>query len=160
MLFGAQCKTRYTWLRTNAPKRAGYSLLEVVLASSICASALVPALAVMRDGMTLGDIVDTKHLLLIYGVSKMEEQLAIIGATWATGTVSGNFASDGQSSIRFNATCSDSAVDGGITNQLMAITVTTYNDDNANSTMDSSEPRLTFSTKIAKSVSYATRAGS
>lgn len=113
----------------------------------------------MRDGMTLGDIVDTKHLLLIYGVSKMEEQLAIVGATWATGTLTGNFSAEGQSTIRYSVTRSDSAASGGITNQLMVISVTTYNDDNANSTMDSSEPRLTFTTKVAKSVSYATRAG-
>ncbi len=33
-----------------------YSLLEVVLASAICATALVPALAFLRDGMTLADI--------------------------------------------------------------------------------------------------------
>ena len=29
----------------------GYSLLEVMLASTICATALVPALAILRDGM-------------------------------------------------------------------------------------------------------------
>jgi hypothetical protein len=145
--------------RGRSSPRSGYSLLEVVLAAAICASALVPALAVMRDGMTLGDIVDTKQLLLIYGVSKMEEQQAVVGATWATGAVTGNFASEGQSSIRYSVTRSDSAGSGGITNQLMAITVTTYSDDNANSTMDSSEARLTFTTKVAKSVSYATRAG-
>lgn len=150
---------QHRFTRPGAIERAGYSLLEVVLAASICASALVPALAVMRDGMTLGDIVDTKHLLLIYGVSKMEEQLAIVGATWATGTLTGNFSAEGQSTIRYSVTRSDSAASGGITNQLMVISVTTYSDDNANSTMDSSEPRLTFTTKVAKSVSYATRAG-
>jgi hypothetical protein len=140
--------------------RRAYSLLEVVLASTICASALVPALAVMRDGVALGDIIDTRHLLLTYGVSKMEEQLAVVGATWATGTVSGNFAADGQSSIRFSVTRSDSAGSGGITNQLMSVSVTTYSDDNGNSTMDSSEARITLSTKVAKLVSYETKAGS
>ena len=89
--------------------RRAYSLLEVVLASAICATALVPALAVLRDGIALGDIIDTRHLLLTYGVSKMEEQLAIVGATWATGTVTGNFAADGQASIRFSVTRSDAA---------------------------------------------------
>jgi hypothetical protein len=141
------------------PRRA-YSLLEVVLASTICAGALVPALAVMRDGVALGDIIDTRHLLLTYGVSKMEEQLAVVGATWATGTVTGNFAADGQSSIRFSVTRSDSAGSGGITNQLMSVSVTTYSDDNGNTTMDSSEARITLSTKVAKLVSYETKAGS
>lgn len=140
--------------------RRAYSLLEVVMASAICASALVPALAVMRDGVALGDIIDTNHLLLTYGVSKMEEQLAIVGATWSTGTVSGNFAADGQAGIRFSATRTDAAASGGIVNQLMVVTVTTYSDDNGNAAMDTSESRLTFTTKVAKLVSYATKAGS
>lgn len=140
--------------------RRAYSLLEVVLASTITATALVPALAVMRDGMTLCDIVDTKHLLLVYGVSKMEEQQAIVGATWANTTLTGNFASDGQSSIRYSVTRSDTAANGGIPNQLMVITVTTFSDDNGNTTMDTSEARLTFTTKVAKLTSYVTKASS
>ena len=151
-------KSRSTTVRIRHDARCAYSLLEVVLASAICASALVPALAVMRDGAALADIIDTRHMLLTYGVSKMEEQLAIVGATWATGTVTGNFASDGQSSIRFAVTRSDSAGSGGITNQLMSVTVTTYSDDNGNNTMDSSEARITLTTKIAKLVSYETKA--
>lgn len=149
---GVECR------RTCA--RRAYSLLEVVLASAICATALVPALAVMRDGIALGDLIDTRHLLLTYSVSKMEEQLAIVGATWATGTVTGNFAADGQASIRFSATRSDSPASGGITNQLMNVSVTTYSDDNGNSVMDSSEARITLTTKAAKLVSYETKASS
>jgi hypothetical protein len=140
--------------------RSAYSLLEVVLASAICASALVPALAVMRDGMALGDIIDTRHLLLTYGVSKMEEQLAIVGATWATGTITGNFASDGQAGIRFSVTRSDSAGSGGITNRLMSVSVTTYGDDNGNSALDSGEAQLTLTTKVSKLVSYESKASS
>src|SRR6478735_10410776 len=116
----------------GAPLRRGYSMLEVVLASSICVTAIVPALAMLRDGIALGDIIDTRHLLLTYSVSKMEEQLSVVGATWATGTVVGNFAADGQSTIRFSVTRSDAAVDGGIVGKLMVVTVTTYSDDNGN----------------------------
>ena len=133
-------------------------MVEVVLASTICLTALVPALTVLRDGVTLGDIIDTRHLLLTYGVSKMEEQQAIIGATWPTGTITGNFASDGQASIRFTVTRSDAVVDGGIVGKLMVVTVTTYSDDNGNNTMDASEARTVLTTKIAKLVSYVTKA--
>jgi hypothetical protein len=133
-------------------------MLEVVLASSICMTALVPALAVLRDGIALGDKIDTRHLLLTYSVSKLEEQLSIVAATWATGTVTGNFASDGQASIRFSVTRSDAVVDGGIVGKLMVVTVTTYSDDNGNSAMDSSEARTTMTTKIANLVSYVTKA--
>ena len=135
-------------------------MLEVVLASSICLTALVPALAMLRDGIALGDIIDTRHLLLTYSVSKMEEQLAVIGATWPTGAITGNFASDGQSTIRYSVTRSDAAVDGGIVGKLMVVTVTTYSDDNGNSAMDASEARTTMTTKVAKLVSYVTKASS
>jgi hypothetical protein len=144
--------------RPVAPLRAGYSMLEVVLASSICLTALVPALAMLRDGIALGDIIDTRHLLLTYSVSKMEEQLAVVGATWPTGTVTGNFASDGQTSIRYTVSRSDAVIDGGIVGKLMVVTVTTYSDDNGNSTMDLSEARTTMTTKVAKLGSYVTKA--
>jgi hypothetical protein len=145
---------------TRAPKRRGYSMLEVVLASSICVTAIVPALAMLRNGMALGEIIDTRHLLLTYGVSKMEEQLAVIGATWPTGTVTGNFAADGQSTIRFTVTRTDAAASGGIVGKLMVVTVTTFSDDNGNGTMDASEARTTMTTKVAKLTSYVTKASS
>jgi hypothetical protein len=150
--------------RRTAPSRVfarrAYSLLEVVLASAICASALVPALAFMRDGIALSDIIDTKHVLLTCGVSKMEEQIAVVGATWASGTMTGNFAADGQAGIRFSVARSDAAAGGGIVNQLMVVTVTAYSDDNGNSSMDASEARIVLTTKVAKLVSYANKASS
>jgi hypothetical protein len=140
--------------------RAAYSMIEVVLASSICITAIVPALSMLRNGIALADIIDTRHLLLNYAVSKMEEQLAIVGATWSTGTVAGNFASDGQATIRYSVTRSDAVVDGGVVGKLMTVTVTTYSDDNGNSTMDAAEARTTMTTKVAKLVSYVTKSSS
>src|SRR4051794_7518504 len=140
--------------------RAAYSMIEVVLASSICITAIVPALSMLRNGIALADIIDTRHLLLNYAVSKMEEQLAIVGATWSTGTLTGNFASDGQATIRYSVTRSDAVVDGGVVGKLMTVTVTTYSDDNGNSTMDAVEARTTMTTKVAKLVSYVTKSSS
>jgi hypothetical protein len=139
-------------LRHRAPK--AYSLLEVVLAAGICATALVPGLAMLRDGMTVADNIDTRHLLLVYGVSKMEEQLAIVAATWTTGTASGDFAADGHASIRYTVTRSDDPGSGGITGRLMSVTVTTYSDDDGDDTMDANEMQTTLTTKIGKFVSY------
>src|SRR3954452_23257509 len=99
--------------------RRAYSMIEVVLASSICLTALVPALSVLRNGMALGEIIDTRHLLLTYAVSKMEEHLAVVGAAWSTGTITGNFSADGQATIRFTVTRSDAVVDGGVVGKLM-----------------------------------------
>jgi hypothetical protein len=135
-----------------------YSLLEVVMASTICVSALVPALAFMRDGMTLATTIDTKHMLLTYGVSKMEEQLAIVAANWTEGATSGDFAADGHANIRFTATCSDAPASGGIDNRLMNVSVTTYSDDDGDDTMDAAEARITVTTKISKLVNYENEA--
>jgi hypothetical protein len=135
-----------------------YSLLEVVLASAICATALVPALAFLRDGMALADAIDRRHLLLLYGISQMEEQLAVTAATWNEGSASGDFATDGHPNIRFIANRSDDAGSGGITDRLMSVSVTTYSDDDDDDSLDAAEMRTIVSTKIAKLVTYANKA--
>jgi hypothetical protein len=144
----------------NRGRAAAFSLLEVVLASAICASALVPALAILRDGMRLERDIDARHLLLIYGVSKLEEQSAVVAATWADGDLGGDFAADGHADIRYLVTRSDSPADGGIADRLMNISVTTYRDDNGNDALGAGEPCITFTTKISKLASYESKAGS
>jgi hypothetical protein len=146
-------------MRTRRAKNA-YSLLEVMMASTICASALVPALAFMRDGMTLATTIDTKHMLLTYAVSKMEERLAVVAATWTEGTTGGDFAVDGHANVRYTVTCSDLPANGGIDNRLMAVSVTTYSDDDNDDTMDAGEARITVTTKISKLVNYESKASS
>jgi hypothetical protein len=140
--------------------RNAYSLLEVVMASAICATALVPALALLRDGMTLAGTIDTNHMLLTYAVSKMEQQLAVIGTTWFEGTTTGDFASDGHANVRFSITTTDAPASGGIDNRLMNISVTTYSDDDGDDTMDAAEARITVTTKIGKLMSYESKANS
>jgi hypothetical protein len=140
--------------------RAGYSLLEVVLASTICMTALVPALAILRDGMANASKIDTRQLLLVYGVSKMEEQEAIVAASWASGTTTGSFAADGAAGIRYSVMRSDAPASGGLTNQLMNISVTVYSDDNGNAALDAGEAQTTFTTKISKLANYVGIAGS
>ena len=144
-------------LRHRAPK--AYSLLEVVLASGICATALVPALALLRDGVTLADRVDTRHLLLLYGVSKTEEHLAIVGAGWTEGTFTGNFAAEGHSNVRYIVTQSDEVASGGIVDRLMNVQVTTYRDDDGDAALDADEMRNIMRTKIGKFTSYENKAG-
>lgn len=135
-----------------------YSLLEVVLATGICAVALVPALALLRDGMQLADRIDTRHLLLICAVSKMEEQMAIVAANWTTGTFHGNFSADGHHNIRYTVLCSDDPSNGGIAGRLMSVVVTTYRDEDGDNVIDSNEMQTTLNTKIGKSVSYENKA--
>jgi hypothetical protein len=134
--------------------------LEVVLASTICTTALVPALALVRDGIDLANKIDKRHLILMYGVSMMEEQLAIVGATWTEGNLSGDYASDGHANIRYTVTRSDDSINGGIANRLMNVSVTAYSDEDGDDVLDATEMRTTLTTKISKMASYEQMAGS
>jgi hypothetical protein len=147
---------RATTIRT----RGGYSLLEVIAASALMALALVPALEIMRDGMRWSRDVDTREKLLLYGVSKLEEHTALAAASWTPSTVNGDFAGDGHANVRYAAVRSDDPSDGGLTDQLMSITVTTYLDEDGDDTFDAGEPNVVVATKIGKFVSYESEAGS
>jgi hypothetical protein len=138
--------------------RKAYSLLEVVLASGICATALVPALALLRDGVTLAERIDTRHLLLLHGVGKMEEHLAIVSASWTEGTFVGNFAADGHSTIRYIVVQSDDSANGGMDGRLMNVSVTTYRDADGDAALDAAELRNVMTTKIGKFTSYENKA--
>jgi hypothetical protein len=148
------------WRLHPQKARRAYSLLEVVLASTICTSALVPALALVRDSLDLADRIDKRHLILIYGVSMMEEQLAIVAATWSEGSLSGDYAGDGHANVRYSVTRSDDSINGGIADRLMCVSVTAYNDEDGDDSLDSGEMRTTLTTKISKVASYEQMAGS
>jgi hypothetical protein len=139
--------------------RRAYSLLEIVLASGICATALVPALALLRDGVTLADRVDARHLLLLYGVSKMEEHLAIVAAGWTEGTFTGNFAAEGHANVRYIVVQSDEVASGGNVDRLMNVQVTTYRDEDGDAALDADEMRNVMRTKIGRFTSYENKAG-
>ncbi|MCI0492520.1 MAG: hypothetical protein L0Z07_06265 [Planctomycetes bacterium] len=145
---------------SHSCRSAAYSLLEVVLASAICATAIVPALALVRDGVDLADNIDARHQLLLYGVCKMEEQTAVVAAGWVEGTIAGDFAAEGNPRIRFIVSRSDDSASGGIDQRLMGITVTTYRDDDGDGSLDAGELSTILKTKISKLASYEDKASS
>ena len=130
------------------------SLLELIAGAALMAFALVPALEIMRDGMAWSRALDTREMLLNYGVSKLEEQVGVVAASWSTGTLTGDFAGDGHAEIRFVVDRSDDPADGGITDRLMNIDVTTYHDVDGDDALGVNEPQLVMTTKIGKFVTY------
>jgi hypothetical protein len=84
----------------------------------------------------------------------LEEHLALVSADWQTGGFVGDFAADGYPQIRYSVTRSDAAVDGGITDQLMAVTATVWEDADGDATPDTGEPVVVFSGKVANLASY------
>ncbi|WP_442481535.1 type IV pilus modification PilV family protein [Aeoliella sp. SH292] len=132
----------------------GFSLLEVVMASSLAAIALVGSLALLRDGMIASRTIDQRQMMTTYAVSKLEEQLALVAANWTSGTVVGDFAADGNPSIRYIAFRSDAESDGGLTDRLMHVQVTTYTDEDGDDALDADEKRCVFRTKVGRFATY------
>lgn len=141
---------------------AAFSLLEVVLASALCAAALVPALVIIRDSIAQAREIDIRHQLLLYGVGTLESQLAAVAAldaAWpGTAPSPGSFASEGQPNMHYIVTWSDNPANGGLTNRLMNVTVTTYYDEDGDGVQDAGEPSVTLNTKIGKLASYENKA--
>jgi prepilin-type N-terminal cleavage/methylation domain-containing protein len=134
--------------------RRGFSLLEMIAATALTAGTLAPALAVMRDAMAVSREGAKRNLLANYAVKVLEEQSAIVMQNWTNATSSGNFSSDGNNTLKWIAVKSDAPASGGLTNRLMHIQVTTYEDANGNSAADSTELKVNFRTKVAKLLSY------
>lgn len=137
---------------------AGYSLIELMFAVALVAGTLVPALALIRDGMEASDNTDKHRLLANYAVSKLEEHLAITAAAWTLGTDSGDFSADGFADIRYGVTTSDLPANGGIEDALMHVQVTTYFDSNGDDAYTAGELRCDYRTKIGKFASYEAHA--
>jgi prepilin-type N-terminal cleavage/methylation domain-containing protein len=134
--------------------QSGFSLLEMLAATAIVAGTLAPALAVMRDAMAISREAVQRNLISNYAVQVLEGQAALAMQNWANGTVSGNFASDGYTTIKYTAVRSDAVASGGLVNRLMHIQVTAYEDKDADSVADSNELKVSVRTKVAKMTNY------
>jgi hypothetical protein len=140
-------------------RRCGYSLLESLMAGTVLAVVLVPALAAMKRGLTLARDIEVAQLTTTLCVSKMEEQLGLTAHAFASATTTGTFAADGYSTFRYSAARSDAAVAGGIPDRLMAISVTVWQDDNGNGALNAGEISTSLTTKVAKMAIYQSATG-
>lgn len=131
-----------------------YSLLEVVIATFLMGLAIIPAMNFMTSAIHAGQELETWNQMNLLAVSKLEEQLSIAAADFLEGSDSGTFSNPGLNGIRYTATRTTSAVEGGIADQLMVLTVTVWDDENGNSSIDSDEPQVSYATKLASMALY------
>ncbi len=129
-------------------------MLELVAASMLIGTTLVPALQIMTRSLEVTRKLTTSEALATLGASMLEKSLAQTSSTWSTASSSGNFSSDGYPTIGYTVTRSDAVTDGGIPNSLMAIQVTTWDDRNNNGRWDTGEPTVTFASKVARLTTY------
>lgn len=138
--------------------RRGQTLIELVAASTMMAIAIVPGLKLMRDGMRVSRELEVAGVMTSLCVSKLEEHLAVSAATWEMTTSTGAFSSEGYPQVRFSVVRSDDSADGGITDELMAVTTTVWNDLDSDTTLDSNEPSVVLASKVAQVTSYVDEA--
>lgn len=131
-----------------------YSLLEVVIATFLMGLAIIPAMNFMTSAIHTGQELETWNQLNLLAVSKLEEQLSVAAADFLDGSDNGTFSDPGLEGIRYSATRSTSAASGGITDQLMVLTVTVWDDENGNSAVDSGEAQVSYATKLASMALY------
>jgi len=140
--------------RTTAPRRDGQTLLELIAATTIIATALVPALRMMRDSLRVSRDLETAGFMTSLCVSTLEREAARSVVSWDTLGSTGDFASEGRPDLRFQVTKSDDGSAGGIPNLLMAARVLVWHDRNANGAFDDGEPSVTFATKLCKTMGF------
>jgi len=131
-----------------------------VLATALLAVALVPAVRLMRESLAVGREIEAREQLTTFSTSKLEEHLALVGADWSTGDYRGDFSSEGHAKLRFLVRRSDLGGDGGVVDQLMAVTATVWEDQDGDGTLDSGEPSVILGGKVAKIASYQEEVGS
>jgi type II secretory pathway pseudopilin PulG len=135
-------------------RRGAYSLVELIAATALVTGTLAPALAVMRDAMAVSRETARRNLLALYAVQVLEYSSGASMQGWTPGTTTGNFASEGHPAIRYVVTRSDAPANGGLTNQLMHVQTTVFDDANGNSTLDAGEESVRFRTKVARLLTY------
>lgn len=126
----------------------------MIAATALVAGTLVPALAVMREAMSLSRETHLRSLLANFAVMKLEENSAIAMRDWSNITDDGDLSAYGYSNLSFSIQRSDDPSDGGIVGQLMAITVTVFEDLDADLIPDTGETQVQFRTKISKLETY------
>ncbi|MCA9161816.1 MAG: prepilin-type N-terminal cleavage/methylation domain-containing protein [Planctomycetales bacterium] len=135
--------------------RRGQTLLELLVATSIIAITLVPALRMMRDSVRVGRRVEAGTAMSTICVDRLEQYLALSCGSWQNVNVTGDCAAQGYPQLKWQVFANDGAVFGGTPNRLMVIYSSVWEDRNNNNLWESSsEPRVQFATKLAHVVAY------
>jgi len=129
-------------------------LIELVAATTVLSIALVPALRIMRDALAVEEDLEYATAMSTLCASQLEQTLAKTAASWNTTSESGSYSSIGYSRLRYSVTKSDAPASGGLTNQLLAITATVWDDADSDAVLDTNEKAVQFSSKLAKISAY------
>ena len=130
-------------LNRSRRRRLGVTLVEVVVASALLLSSLIPILKALTVGQVTARLVDQKTRSLTLAQAKLDEIKIQLIYSFSTSTSASNVVLDG--SYLCNVTD-----DGG--SALKTISVAVGFDRDGNSTLSSSEVVITLTTLCAKRV--------
>jgi hypothetical protein len=138
------------------PARRGTTLLELVAASTVIATALVPALRIMRDSLRISRQLEVREAMATIAMSVLEQESARVSGKWTmqTATHRQPGIDSGYPSVIAVSAVSDSLARGGVPDSLAVVSVTAFEDANGTGRLDDNEPSITFATKIAGLTSY------
>lgn len=139
------CRKLTRLLRIEKPamrKSGGFTLTEVVIASSILAIAIIPILKALTSANVTSSIIERKTNSLILAQGKLDEIKARSIYDYSSSFAEIN------SSIEGSYLCN--VADSSVNANLRQITVSVGEDLNGNSTLNAGEIEITLSTLVAK----------
>ncbi|MBC8471556.1 MAG: prepilin-type N-terminal cleavage/methylation domain-containing protein [Planctomycetes bacterium] len=139
------CRKLTRLLRIEKPairKSGGFTLAEVVIASSILAIAIIPILKALTSANVTSSMIERKTNSLILAQGKLDEIKARSIYDYSSSFAEIN------SSIEGSYLCN--VADSSVNANLRQITVSVGEDLNGNSTLNAGEIEITLSTLVAK----------
>ena len=144
--------------RPPAARRGGLTLLEVIAASVVIASALAPALRITREALLAADRADRQERCLALATDRVEWLMARAAADWdgtATGAVTGGaLPVPGYPGLRRHDLVTQSAFYGGIPGRLASVGSVVWSDDDGDGVVDAGEPQAVLATQVARVTAY------
>ncbi len=143
--------------RNPCARRRGFSLLELLAASTLLTVALVPALRLMRDSMRISRHLEVRECLVTVAMGQLELEAQQMARSWHSHTsiLTAPGIESGHPNVLVEVESSDSPSAGGIAGSLASVRVSAFEDRNGNGQLDSGESTVTFATKIANLTSYS-----
>lgn len=134
--------------------KLGQTMLELVAATVVIATALVPALRLTRNSLQSLERIEQSERCHFLCVSTLEESMVMASANWAAQPRFGDFSRAGWPEYLYQVTMSDSESEGGIPGSLAVIRVLVWYDANGSGTAEADEVYCQLETKLANLQSY------
>ena len=134
--------------RLVPPRRGGSSLVDVIAATVLTASVLVPTTRVLRDSISTGHRLHMQQQLLISCQNVLEAEMQAVSQGGRLRKSGGRLNTD-SGRLHYEVISTDQPAAGGLPGQLIAVSALVWEDGNRNKRRDSGEPHVSLFSKIA-----------